>query len=489
MTDNLTRVLAIQQNILEALQSSIRIVDTPEYAHYVNFADSYQRPIQRWMRYREGFSPPLVTSLLQSAYQAGGVVADLFCGSGTTLFVASRMGCPSVGVDSNPVAAFATRVKTEVYTDEDIQRFEQAAKDLFAAPIFRPSLPKPDLKIIDKIFSPHILERLLMYKEIILQQRRALGSTKEKNGTTAHNHEAQVKEKILDLLFLGWMAILEGVSNTYKEGNGIKYRKSQANVSASLLPGFEHTFLQYRSSAASITSVELALVEQYQVMLDDLRADRSECGDRPMYRPLVFCGSALELDQFMAPESVSCVITSPPYPNCFDYTSIFKVELWMGDFVQNYPDMNALRHRSIRSHANARLSATRLQGATSTRHVALDEPTIVDRLIALMDESTLWDKSIPKVVRGYFEDMETVLAQIQRVLMSGGMCMMVVGSSAYSNVIFPTDLLLAEAAPRVGLQVERIEVARHLTTSSQQKKQVESLSKFLRESVLVFRKL
>lgn len=481
MAADIRGVVEAQRGILERLQAGIQVVDTPEYANYVNFADSYQRPIQRWMRYREGFSPPLVESLLGTVLRVGGSVVDPFCGSGTTLFVASRAGYQAVGVDTNPVATFAAEVKTEVYTPEDVLQFEQAVRDLLSGPVVKPTLPKPGLKIIDKVFQPEILDRLLMYREAI--QRRQASST-SLDGEQAVSGVGQ--GKVYGLLFLGWVAILERVSNTYKEGNGIKYRRGRTPILEPMLPGLEHPLLENCPSTESMTLVERALAEQYQGMLDDLRTDLAEHRKRSAVRPQVYRGSALTLEQFIPLESVGCVITSPPYPNCFDYTSIFKVELWTGGFVQSYAEMNNLRHLSVRSHANAQLRVP--QQPKQASQTIGDEETAVDRLVSLMDISSLWDRRIPLVVRGYFEDMKAVLAQVQRILVPGGKCMMVVGSSAYSNVIFPTDLLLAEAALKVGLQVERIAVARHLTTSSQQKKNLERLSGFLRESVLMLRK-
>ena len=64
----------------------------------------------------------------------------------------------------------------------------------------------------------------------------------------------------------------------------------------------------------------------------------------------------------------------------------------------------------------------------------------------------------------------------------------VVGNSAYSDVIIPTDILIARIAEEVGFKIKNIFVTRHLTTSSQQKQNLEYLKKYLRESIVLLEK-
>lgn len=64
----------------------------------------------------------------------------------------------------------------------------------------------------------------------------------------------------------------------------------------------------------------------------------------------------------------------------------------------------------------------------------------------------------------------------------------VVGNSAYSGVIIPSDLLTATIGQEAGFNVENIFIARHLTTSSQQKSELEPLKEYLRESIVLLKK-
>lgn len=51
----------------------------------------------------------LLERIIESSCPVGGVVADFFCGSGTTLSVAQRLGRLAIGTDSSPVSANVVR--------------------------------------------------------------------------------------------------------------------------------------------------------------------------------------------------------------------------------------------------------------------------------------------------------------------------------------------------------------------------------------------
>jgi len=106
----------------------------------------------------------------------------------------------------------------------------------------------------------------------------------------------------------------------------------------------------------------------------------------------------------------------------------------------------------------------------------------------MFDKGNLWSKKIPSVVRGYFDDTHTLLKKLYLQTQKGGCVGVVIGNSAYSGVIIPSDILTAQIANEVGFNVENIFITRHLTTSSQQKKELEPLKEYLRESIVLLKK-
>lgn len=73
------------------------------FAHYIRTDDSGARPIrpallEDWMN-RGWLTPP---GACDHAEEPAGTVLDPFCGSGTTLLVAEKLGCHGVGIELNP---------------------------------------------------------------------------------------------------------------------------------------------------------------------------------------------------------------------------------------------------------------------------------------------------------------------------------------------------------------------------------------------------
>jgi hypothetical protein len=211
------------------------------------------------------------------------------------------------------------------------------------------------------------------------------------------------------------------------------------------------------------------LLRQLKVISDDLRHNYGKCDKKPE----IYDGSCLEFDSYF-PDEIQFSFFSPPYCNCFDYFEIHKVELWLGGFVNSKDDINRLRSKGFRSNT----------GALDNKFITYHNKHL-ESLIDMFDSTRLWSKKIPSVVRGYFDDMAALLTKIYCRTSRRGLVGIVVGNSAYSGIIIPTDELVADIGQEIGFKVRGIYTARHLTTSSQQKKELESLRSYLRESIVL----
>lgn len=71
-------------------------------------------PIHEWYRFVLSFPPHLVRNYIEKFdLSPGSVVLDPFCGTGTTLVEAQKLGYASIGVEGNPVAHFASQTKVD----------------------------------------------------------------------------------------------------------------------------------------------------------------------------------------------------------------------------------------------------------------------------------------------------------------------------------------------------------------------------------------
>jgi DNA modification methylase len=411
--------------------------DNATYISQVNFSDDLKKPYQRWYRYKEGFSIELVKRLIkEQAESKNGIILDPFSGSGSTLVGANELGYKGVGFEVNPFSYFLSLVKLRNYSEEEVNQF----KLLFPKVLNDKSeeFPLPNLSFSDQVFNGEVKNCLMKVKHNILCLQ-----------------DDKVYQKVIDLLMLGWLASIEELSNYRKAGNGLKKRKLKNPI------------------ILTEEDVHYKLDNIYSSIFNDLKSvNHNRNVD-------IINQSCLDMDKFVEANSVTGIIFSPPYANCFDYTEIYKLELWFGDFVANYDDMKALRKRSLRSHLNANLKEDLAN---------LYSIPLLEEVVSKISEKKLWDKKIPTMLRLYFHDMFRVIEKCYLALENGGFCSIVVSNSAYGGVVVPTDLLFTIFAEQIGFKVNRIEVARYIITSSQQYNITKEQKNFLRESVICLKK-
>lgn len=125
--------------------------------------------------YPAKFIPQIPNALIQELSSVGDTVGDIFCGSGTTLVEALTLKRHAVGIDANPLACLISRAKTNLLDDDAFasvaslsERARAAADnltsaaddDLFALAAFKSTAWRPEPRISDFWFLPHVVEEL-----------------------------------------------------------------------------------------------------------------------------------------------------------------------------------------------------------------------------------------------------------------------------------------------------------------------------------------
>lgn len=403
------------------------------YSSKMNYSDNLEKPRQRWYRYKEGFSIDLVKSLINNYNKnENAIILDPFLGSGTTILAANELGFCGIGFETNPFSYFLSKCKLYNYQKEIILEFIQKYPEIINEAKNKPQqYSLPNLSIAKNVFEQEIEEYLMSVKTII-------------------NAKNYTHEKTKELLLLGWLSCIEILSNYRKAGNGLKKRKYS-----------KPQILNKNDASEYLQNI-------YGTILFDIKNNNIK------YHATIYNETSLSMDKYIPPESISGIVFSPPYANCFDYTEIYKLELWFGDFVQDYSDLKILRNKSLKSHLNGYTPS--LEKNIST--------TSINYLISELKNKKLWNKKIPDMLKSYFNEMFKIIDNCYNILEKEGFCCIVVGNSAYGGVVFPTDLLLAEYAKQIGFEVDKIEIDRLIITSSQQYKITQESKDMLRESVI-----
>ena len=437
-----------QLSVFQSLEKNLMFSSARSFENHVHFQQAHLTPIQRWFPYREGYSIRLVSAFLNELNIKGNVF-DPFSGSGTTLLAARHKNLQSFGIDVNPISALVSCVENEQYNEQDIETITSEQKSIINMQKSTENY-KHSFDLADKMFNDEILQTVLQLKTFIKNIKSA---------------------KVKNLFFVAWLSIIEEVSNIKKEGNGIKYKNRKRTPSGYInIPKEEWENKHFPKDKFSF--VKNKILQKTGLFLSDIRENYGLIDKKPN----IFHDDCLKFDNLFKDE-IHFTFFSPPYCNCFDYFEIHKVELWLGDFITDKSELKKMRETGFRSNTNS----------LNNKPICYYNKNL-ENLISLFDKDNLWSNKIPSVVRGYFDDTHTLLQKLHSQTKKGGYVGIVIGNSAYSGVIIPSDILTAKIAEEVGFNVENIFVTRHLTTSSQQKKDLEPLKEFLRESIVLLKK-
>ena len=413
------------QRIIKNLSNKYVVIDGGMYEKLVNFQTNLSSPKHGWYDYKQGYSEELVKHIiLMSKPRKEYYVLDPFCGVGTTNLAAQSMGLKSIGIDVNPMAVLATQLKTHKFSVDEITTLE------YLIDTFKLSENEDDIsggKVIETSFTKDVLSTLLKIKYFV---------------------ESQKPSFIQKFFRLALISILDKCSLKVKDGNGLKFKKNYKPI-----PNL----------------VELYL-DKCKLMLKDIKIAN--------YEPECKCvlGSMLLNETYngLKDYPVDLCVFSPPYANCFDYCEVYKLELWIGGFVKSYGDFKKYRSMALRSHVNSKFDHS----------IKFSNPEI-NTIATLISAFNIWNKNIPDMLRGYFDDMKLLLTNVFSMLNEGGKCYIVVANSAYKGILVPTDMLLADIAEKIGYKVNAIHVARKIRSSSQQMKGLyETYDNLMRESII-----
>lgn len=246
--------------------------------HSWDFSDSTtsRQSLHSIHPYPAKFIPEIPRALIAEFPPAeGSIVLDPFCGSGTTLVEAQRGGFDAVGVDLNPIACRISRVKT----GPSLHSLGSAAlrcRDMAAASAGEVPCDIPNLS---HWFREDISEAISGLKAAI-------------------HSEASLDCRLA--LELALSSILVRVSN---QDSDTRYAAVEKNISRNLVLDL---FLEAARRIESALQQKPESNAQVRVLESDILALKHDTIGR----------------------RVGLVVTSPPYPNAYEYWLYHKYRMW-----------------------------------------------------------------------------------------------------------------------------------------------------------------
>jgi hypothetical protein len=396
-------------------------------------------PYQRWFKFKEAFAPSFVVETIQALPYRPQRCLDPFGGSGTTALTCQFLGINSATIEANPFLADLIQSKLCMYDVPQLRlAFRQVLRSAKVA-VAPKDLKECFLGAPDTFVQPGEGDRWIFSREVA-QAIVALRS--EIN-------------RVVDLTVRRFLRVMLGsklveLSNVIVNGKGRRYRRSwgkRATNSEAVFSAFEEACL---IGIADIESFSRRPHTEYSVLYGDARELVRQCG------------------------SVDFVLTSPPYPNSFDYTDIYNIELWALGYLTSGNDNRTLRETTIRSH---------VQIAHGDDLVDALTPALRSTYTALVKRrGYLWNRRIPEMVCQYFEDIRLVLLDCRKALREEGYLVMAVGNSRYSGVLIDVPKILSGMISELGFELIKKKAIRSMRTSAQQ-----GGRRLLNESLLWFK--
>ena len=279
--------------------------------------------------YPAKFIPQIPNALIQELSSIGETVADIFCGSGTTLLEALLLKRNAVGIDANPLATLISRAKTNPLTASDfdelethrsaceriLAKVESRTGDLFYdGQPFRSSGWRPALGICEFWFAPHVVEELAELRMLVDGMR---------------NEAARA------LCTVVLAAIVVSVSKQDSDTRYVRREKSIERGDA------VRRYLNQLDSAVPAARE-----------MSDLIEDRFSC-------------RVLDADILNAPDTspFDLVVTSPPYPNAYSYHLYHRTRLiWLGYDPERFKTIEIGSHRKYSAKGRNRATPDTFRG-------------------------------------------------------------------------------------------------------------------------------
>lgn len=400
--------------------------------------ESKDLPFQSWKPFKEAFAPEIVHRAISETPGLVSRLFDPFGGSGTSALTSQFLGVKPTTIEVNPFLADLIEAKLCSY---DIERLTvDFAKTLTLLKSKKRGRPNTLKGMPPTFIEPGVKGRYIFSKDISDRLAKLLVSI---------NTCCSAKNRRLFRILTATLSL--EVSNVVISGKGRRYRKN------------------WEDKLHHADDVDQLFEEKALKAIRDIsRHGRRQETDYTLLR-----GDSRALARNVGSQDV--VVFSPPYPNSFDYTDVYNVELWLLGHITDDASNRNLRNKTLRSHVQVK----RIYEHDSSCSNLLEKT-----FEALCNvRSNLWSKDLPEMVTSYFFDMQSIMTSVSGILRPKGRVYCVVGDSQYGGIPVPVAAILQQMDKTCGLKTLSSERFRSMRASPQQGGRPE-----LPETLIIFEK-
>jgi hypothetical protein len=380
------------------------------------FTDNMKLPVHRWFRYSAGFSAKWVEQEIQRHCRDGKEkinVLDPFSGSGTTLLAAEAVQAKAVGFEPHPFIHRVAQAKLGWGNTDTYQLQKMAEEILKKAQERNTEGERPDAldaPLLKKCFTDDSLNKLDALKDVFLADFD--------NGAAEH-----------ELLWLCITSILRPCSTAgTAQWQYVLPNKKKAKVS--------DPFSAFSLKMNQLLD-DIGIVEK-QGWLSGAQILRTDARD----------------PQYTAEESFDLVITSPPYPNNYDYADATRLEMTFWGEITGWSELHSSVRQYLLRSCSQHSAKEKLQLNILLEDDVLSpiagELTKACRELEQIRLTKGGKKTYHTMAAAYFTDLGNVFHALRPLCKKDGRMCFVIGDSAPYGIYLAVDKWLGELALAAG---------------------------------------
>lgn len=359
---------------------------------------TYQHPFHRWFNFIAGFSPEFVHECCAEIEgEEGSILLDPFAGCATAPLVACQRGIQAIGFEAHLVFARIGKAKLPSFTSlDELNLIETVILQGFEHPKPSALLPPAPLLFLSKLFPKDSLETLLGAREA-LKSHDLLKS---------------------DLAFLILSKIVDRSSHSQTDG----------------------VYKAPTSRKGAISPLE-ACEEVTQMLRTDLNGVKTWNYNQ---RGSIIYSSSEDMSAVQE-ESISIVVTSPPYLNNFDYAEMTRMLLYFWGIATSWGDITDKVRSKLIVNTTTALKGQKAKQNDYRESIPSNIHSQLDALVEQLREQRKMKagkKEYDFLVYPYFSQMTKVLSECYRCMKQDAPIHIMVADAALYGIHISTPQLL-----------------------------------------------
>ena len=377
-----------------------------------SFVDNMHLPIHRWFRYSAGFSAEWVEKEIHNFFSKKKQkvrVLDPFAGSGTTLLAAEAQQAFAIGFESHP---FIYRVaKAKLSWNVNIDKLQRRAIDLVEyAKENIVETARMDIPLLKKCFTVEALSKLDALRYIYLNKY----------------NDGQPENELI------WLCITSIIRSCSTAGTA------------------QWQYVLPNKKKSNVLDPFLAFTSKMQQIISDI----THAKQHNYVETAIILNTDARQPNYSKNEFFDLVITSPPYPNNYDYADATRLEMTFWGEIKGWGEL----HDAIRKYLLRSCSQHSAKEKLQLQQL-LNDPVLepirkeLEKKCKELEKIRLTKggkKTYHTMAAAYFLDLGKVFYALRFLCKKGSKLCFVIGDSAPYGVYLPVDKWLGELALSAG---------------------------------------